>query len=165
MFLGSLTEHCGLHLFLSQGTHKENLKTPLPPGRVHHAEFSSQLPHDGGAFYTSDTVESARPHYREAWPPILHAASLWLCEGGGFEGALHQEAPQGALGPGGLRGGPAFLQLSRGAHSRSPEQINKDWFYLLFGTSARFFGKGSLLRIWLILEVLIAAVQALSLRT
>uniref|UniRef100_A0A6B0VFZ6 HEAT repeat-containing protein 5A n=2 Tax=Ixodes ricinus TaxID=34613 RepID=A0A6B0VFZ6_IXORI len=96
-------------------------------------EFSSQLPHDGGAFYTSDTVESARPHYREAWPPILHAASLWLCEGGGFEGALHQEAPQGALGPGGLRGGPAFLQLSRGAHSRTPEQINKDWFYLLFG--------------------------------
>ncbi|CAN7999924.1 unnamed protein product [Ixodes hexagonus] len=96
-------------------------------------EFSSQLPHDGGAFYTSDTVESARPHYREAWPPILHAASLWLCEGGGFEGALHQEAPQGALGPGGLRGGPSFLQLSRGAHSRTPEQINKDWFYLLFG--------------------------------
>ncbi|KAK2577979.1 hypothetical protein KPH14_008413 [Odynerus spinipes] len=44
----------------------------LPP------EFSSQLPHDGGAFYTTDTMESARPHYAESWAPILHAAALWL---------------------------------------------------------------------------------------
>lgn len=42
-------------------------------------EFSSQLPHDGGAFYTSDTIEEARPIYRDSWPPILHAAILWLC--------------------------------------------------------------------------------------
>ncbi|XP_066585201.1 HEAT repeat-containing protein 5B isoform X2 [Prorops nasuta] len=44
----------------------------LPP------EFSSQLPHDGGAFYTTDTMESARPHYAESWAPILYAATLWL---------------------------------------------------------------------------------------
>ncbi|KAF7405269.1 hypothetical protein HZH66_004175 [Vespula vulgaris] len=44
----------------------------LPP------EFSSQLPHDGGAFYTTDTMESARPYYAESWAPILHAAALWL---------------------------------------------------------------------------------------
>ncbi|KAI1285000.1 HEAT repeat-containing protein 5B [Halotydeus destructor] len=42
-------------------------------------EFSGQLPHDGGAFYTSDTIEMARPRYRNSWPPILHAAALWLC--------------------------------------------------------------------------------------
>lgn len=48
----------------------------LPP------EFCSQLPHDGGAFYTSDTMESVRRYYKEAWPPILHAAVLWLCHGG-----------------------------------------------------------------------------------
>ncbi|XP_060537015.1 HEAT repeat-containing protein 5B isoform X2 [Cylas formicarius] len=41
-------------------------------------EFSSQLPHDGGAFYTNETMESSRPHYANSWPPILHAAALWL---------------------------------------------------------------------------------------
>ncbi|XP_031777136.1 HEAT repeat-containing protein 5B isoform X2 [Nasonia vitripennis] len=44
----------------------------LPP------EFSSQLPHDGGAFYTTDTMESARPYYSNSWAPILYAATLWL---------------------------------------------------------------------------------------
>ena len=43
------------------------------------AEFSSQLPHDGGAFYTADTVEMSRPRYRDSWPQIVHAAALWLC--------------------------------------------------------------------------------------
>ncbi|KAF5283589.1 hypothetical protein FQA39_LY17291 [Lamprigera yunnana] len=42
------------------------------------SEFSSQLPHDGGAFYTNDTIESSRPHYSKSWAPILHAATLWL---------------------------------------------------------------------------------------
>ncbi|XP_044256431.1 HEAT repeat-containing protein 5B isoform X4 [Tribolium madens] len=46
------------------------------------AEFASQLPHDGGAFYTNDTMESSRPHYMSSWPPILHAAALWLNSGG-----------------------------------------------------------------------------------
>ena len=45
-------------------------------------EFSSQLPHDGGVFYTSDTIEIARPRYRASWPPILHAAAVWLCTNG-----------------------------------------------------------------------------------
>lgn len=45
-------------------------------------EFASQLPHDGGAFYTTDTMESSRPHYSASWPPILHAAALWLNAGG-----------------------------------------------------------------------------------
>ncbi|KAK4872023.1 hypothetical protein RN001_016147 [Aquatica leii] len=42
------------------------------------SEFASQLPHDGGAFYTNDTIESSRSHYGKSWPPILHAATLWL---------------------------------------------------------------------------------------
>nr|XP_022914802.1 HEAT repeat-containing protein 5B isoform X2 [Onthophagus taurus] len=45
------------------------------------AEFASQLPHDGGAFYTNDTMESSRPHYVSSWPPILHAAALWINSG------------------------------------------------------------------------------------
>lgn len=44
------------------------------------------MPHDGGAFYTTDTMESARPHYAESWAPILHAATLWLnAKGFGLE--------------------------------------------------------------------------------
>ncbi|KAL1493305.1 hypothetical protein ABEB36_011384 [Hypothenemus hampei] len=44
----------------------------LPP------EFAGQLPHDGGAFYTAETAEAARPHYAASWPPLLLAAALWL---------------------------------------------------------------------------------------
>ncbi|CAH1153655.1 unnamed protein product [Phaedon cochleariae] len=45
------------------------------------SEFSSQLPHDGGAFYTNETMDSSRPHYVSCWPPILHAAALLLNTG------------------------------------------------------------------------------------
>jgi hypothetical protein len=48
----------------------------LPP------EYSSQLPHDGGAFYTPDTINSSKPHYLTSWPQILYAAALWLNSGG-----------------------------------------------------------------------------------
>lgn len=46
------------------------------------SEFSSQLPHDGGAFYTNDTMNSSKPHYLTSWPPILYSAALWLNDGG-----------------------------------------------------------------------------------
>lgn len=55
---------------------KDHALLSLPP------EFASQLPHDGGAFYTTDTMESSRPHYSASWSPILHAAALWLNAGG-----------------------------------------------------------------------------------
>lgn len=42
------------------------------------SQFSSQLPRDGGSFYTNDTVYSCRAHYLSLWPSILHAAALWL---------------------------------------------------------------------------------------
>lgn len=45
------------------------------------SEFSSQLPHDGGAFYTNETIDSSRIHYNRSWPPILYAAALWLSSG------------------------------------------------------------------------------------
>lgn len=46
------------------------------------SEYSSQLPHDGGAFYTTETMHSSKPHYVGAWPAILYATSLWLNAGG-----------------------------------------------------------------------------------
>ncbi|XP_052870184.1 HEAT repeat-containing protein 5B isoform X2 [Anopheles cruzii] len=42
------------------------------------AEYASQLPHDGGAFYTNDTMNLSKPHYLISWPAILYAAALWL---------------------------------------------------------------------------------------
>ncbi|XP_073829130.1 HEAT repeat-containing protein 5B isoform X2 [Musca autumnalis] len=55
---------------------KDHALLLLPP------EFQSQLPHDGGAFYTPDTINSSKPHYLASWPPILYAASLWLKDEG-----------------------------------------------------------------------------------
>ena len=49
------------------------------------SEFKSQLPYEGGAFYTNDTIELARPHYQDTWTPILHAACIWFSQGGGRE--------------------------------------------------------------------------------
>lgn len=46
------------------------------------SEYSSQLPTEGGGFYTFDTMDSSRPHYRKAWAPMLYAVSLWLKETG-----------------------------------------------------------------------------------
>lgn len=44
-------------------------------------EYASQLPHDGGAFYTTDTMESSKQYYLRSWPSILHAATLWVNTG------------------------------------------------------------------------------------
>uniref|UniRef100_A0A665WJ03 HEAT repeat-containing protein 5B n=1 Tax=Echeneis naucrates TaxID=173247 RepID=A0A665WJ03_ECHNA len=46
------------------------------------AEFSSQLPSEGGAFYTPETIDTARLHYRSSWAPVLHAVALWLSSTG-----------------------------------------------------------------------------------
>ena len=53
-------------------------------------EYGSQLPHDGGAFYSNDTIESARLHYLSAWSSILEASAVWLTYDHGFEN-IHEE--------------------------------------------------------------------------
>lgn len=50
-------------------------------------EFKSQLPYEGGAFYTNDTIELSRPHYKNTWAPILHASCLWITEADSFDDA------------------------------------------------------------------------------
>ncbi|XP_069685594.1 HEAT repeat-containing protein 5B isoform X2 [Periplaneta americana] len=81
----------------------------LPP------EFASQLPHDGGAFYTTDTMESSRPHYAVSWPPILHAAALWL-NASGFDS----------------RPTNASLMPNNNSTSKAGDSAS-DRFHLLFG--------------------------------
>lgn len=36
----------------------------------------------GGAFYTPETIDTARLHYRNSWAPVLHAVALWLTSTG-----------------------------------------------------------------------------------
>ncbi|XP_063873685.1 HEAT repeat-containing protein 5B-like [Scylla paramamosain] len=99
---------------------KDHALLSLPP------EFSSQLPHDGGAFYSNESIENVRPYYRSAWPPMLYAAALWLSSGG-FDNALEEE--EGDASP------TASTVTSSSASSpvKTPESINKDRFYLLLG--------------------------------
>uniref|UniRef100_A0A0N4ZQI2 HEAT repeat-containing protein 5B n=1 Tax=Parastrongyloides trichosuri TaxID=131310 RepID=A0A0N4ZQI2_PARTI len=44
----------------------------LPP------EYNNQLPDDGGSFYIAECVDSCKDYYRDVWPTILLASSIWL---------------------------------------------------------------------------------------
>lgn len=83
------------------------------------AEYSSQLPHDGGAFYTPDTINSSKPHYQSSWPQILYAASLWL-NSGGFELGLK---------PNYTDGDTSEMKVQAISHG----SLSADRFHLMFG--------------------------------
>lgn len=83
------------------------------------AEYNSQLPHDGGAFYTPDTIVSSKPHYQSSWPQILYAAALWL-NSGGFEQGLKTNATESK------ESGETKVTITHGS-------LSADRFYLIFG--------------------------------
>jgi len=93
-------------------------------------EFKSQLPYEGGAFYTNDTIELARPHYKTTWAPILNAASIWLSKGGGFENVSAEKVELDVTGSANIGLGPA-----NATSSGDPEEINRSRFNLLLGVS------------------------------
>ena len=90
-------------------------------------DFASQLPHDGGAFYSHDTMELSRAHYRGMWPSVLYAASLWLHHGG-FNNVSKERAATDVAGSTNLG-----LGAANASSSKSPEEINTDRFHLIFG--------------------------------
>ncbi|XP_041106772.1 HEAT repeat-containing protein 5B isoform X2 [Polyodon spathula] len=101
------------------------------------AEFASQLPSDGGAFYTPETIDTARLHYRNSWAPILHAVAVWL-NSTGF--ALKDPSEDMATN---LQRGPAAAVHSQPSSSTSPasktqEDVVKDKIHLLLGVSIEF---------------------------
>ena len=79
------------------------------------SEFKSQLPFDGGAFYTNDTITLAKPHYKSTWPPILHAAAIWLSYG---DNDSEDEGDK--------------VDASNAAN-KTPEEVKADHFHLLLG--------------------------------
>ncbi|XP_042531412.1 HEAT repeat-containing protein 5B [Dipodomys merriami] len=100
------------------------------------AEFSSQLPPDGGAFYTPETIDTARLHYRNSWAPILHAVALWL-NSTGFTCSESTEASVS-----GLQKRPTTVNLNQASgamtSAKSLPEINKDRMHLILGVSIQF---------------------------
>ncbi|XP_029962022.1 HEAT repeat-containing protein 5B isoform X2 [Salarias fasciatus] len=95
------------------------------------AEFSSQLPADGGAFYTPETIDTARLHYRGSWAPVLHAVALWL-NSTGFGAGEEQEDVTPALSK------AAVLPHGGSATAKSFEESVKDRMHLMLGVSIEF---------------------------
>ncbi|KAK9541771.1 hypothetical protein VZT92_001791 [Zoarces viviparus] len=94
------------------------------------AEFSSQLPPDGGAFYTPETIDTARIHYRGSWAPVLHAVALWLSSTGFGAGAEKEEVPSS------LSRAPAIQAPS--PTTKTFEESVKDRMHLMLGVSIEF---------------------------
>ncbi|XP_027038809.1 HEAT repeat-containing protein 5B-like [Pocillopora damicornis] len=90
------------------------------------AEYASQLPPHGGMFYSPDSMEQAKPHYQSCWPSIVHAASLWL-NNGGFESTkrdMEQGIPTEPLNT---------SSVDMVTPAKTPTDINADYFHLLVG--------------------------------
>ncbi|RXM97248.1 HEAT repeat-containing protein 5B [Acipenser ruthenus] len=101
------------------------------------AEFASQLPSDGGAFYTPETIDTARLHYRNSWAPILHAVAIWLNSIGFGLSDLSEDMATN------LQRGPTAAGSSQPSSSTSPasktqEDVVKDKIHLLLGVSIEF---------------------------
>ncbi|NP_001090667.1 HEAT repeat-containing protein 5A [Xenopus tropicalis] len=99
------------------------------------AACASQLPSQGGGFYTAETSDAARPHYLLSWAPILHASSLWLSSSGFVlpdqdEGNGHLSRPVT----------PTSMGQERGSQlpADSPEDLNLERFHLILGISVEF---------------------------
>ncbi|XP_072794024.1 HEAT repeat-containing protein 5B isoform X2 [Vicugna pacos] len=101
------------------------------------AEFASQLPPDGGAFYTPETIDTARLHYRNSWAPILHAVALWL-NSTGF--TCSESAEAAAVSGLQKRSTPVSLNQASSAtpSAKSLPEINKDRMHLILGVSIQF---------------------------
>ncbi|XP_064600027.1 HEAT repeat-containing protein 5B-like isoform X2 [Liolophura sinensis] len=102
-------------------------------------EYSSQLPPEGGAFYQVETMDSARPHYRNAWPSILYAVSIWLNETGFADVSPERREgkPANDRSSGVLPMPPA--NMANIPANMNPEEVNADRFYLILGICMESF--------------------------
>ncbi|KAJ7403545.1 hypothetical protein WISP_150326 [Willisornis vidua] len=103
------------------------------------AEFATQLPPDGGAFYTPETIDTARLHYRNSWAPILHAVALWL-NSTGFNVSESTEETAAAVPNSQKRATSIMLNQTPGTPptTKSLPEINKDRMHLILGVSIQF---------------------------
>ncbi|XP_054832660.1 HEAT repeat-containing protein 5B isoform X1 [Eublepharis macularius] len=103
------------------------------------AEFASQLPPDGGAFYTPETIDTARLHYRNSWAPILHAVALWLNSTGFIAFESIEEVSTATPNPQ-KRATSIMLNPAPGTPptTKPLQEINKDRMHLILGVSIQF---------------------------
>uniref|UniRef100_A0A8C3PXC4 HEAT repeat-containing protein 5B n=1 Tax=Chrysolophus pictus TaxID=9089 RepID=A0A8C3PXC4_CHRPC len=103
------------------------------------AEFATQLPPDGGAFYTPETIDTARLHYRNSWAPILHAVALWL-NSTGFSASESTEETAAAMPSSQKRATSIMLTQTPGPPptTKSLPELNKDRMHLILGKSYEF---------------------------
>ncbi|XP_057284434.1 HEAT repeat-containing protein 5A isoform X4 [Pezoporus wallicus] len=98
-------------------------------------EYASQLPAEGGTFYTAETIENARPHYYNSWALILYATALWLTSTGFIvvdpdEGVTNLSRP--------VTPTTMCQDSSTRPLVKSPEDVNTDRFHLILGISVEF---------------------------
>lgn len=97
------------------------------------AEYSSQLPHDGGAFYTTNTMNLSKPHYLTSWPPILYAAALWLNAVGFDLGKTNETESTAPLdNETDVNSNPSTQNVDS-TNSISHGSLSSDRFHLIFG--------------------------------
>lgn len=77
----------------------------------------------GGAFYTPETIDTARLHYRNSWASVLHAEALWLSSTG-FGTA--EDSAEGKSAP---VSGPVVAS----AAGKNTDDLVKDRLHLLLG--------------------------------
>uniref|UniRef100_A0A8B9FQ27 HEAT repeat-containing protein 5A n=1 Tax=Amazona collaria TaxID=241587 RepID=A0A8B9FQ27_9PSIT len=99
------------------------------------SEYASQLPAEGGTFYTAETIENARPHYYNSWALILYATALWLASTGFIvvdpdEGVTNLSRP--------VTPTTMCQDSSTRPLVKSPEDVNTDRFHLILGISVEF---------------------------
>ncbi|KAJ7407842.1 hypothetical protein BTVI_61674 [Pitangus sulphuratus] len=99
------------------------------------SEYASQLPAEGGTFYTAETIENARPHYYNSWALILYATALWLTSTGFVvvdpdEGVTNLSRP--------VTPTTMCQDSSTRPLVKSPEDVNTDRFHLILGISVEF---------------------------
>uniref|UniRef100_H0X8A5 HEAT repeat-containing protein 5A n=1 Tax=Otolemur garnettii TaxID=30611 RepID=H0X8A5_OTOGA len=99
------------------------------------SEFASQLPAEGGAFYTAETSENAKWHYYNSWAHILHATALWLTSTG-FVVADPDEGASDLSRP--VTPTSMCQSSSSGTTVKSPEDVYTDRFHLILGISVEF---------------------------
>lgn len=90
----------------------------------------------GGAFYTPETIDTARLHYRNSWAPILHAVALWL-NSTGFNVSESTEETATAMPNSQKRATSIMLNQTPGTPptTKSLPEINKDRMHLILGKS------------------------------
>ncbi|XP_061467577.1 HEAT repeat-containing protein 5A isoform X3 [Rhineura floridana] len=99
------------------------------------SEYTSQLPAEGGAFYTAEATENSRPHYQNSWALILHATALWLTSTGFLVGDSDEDLTN-------LSRPVTPTSMCQDSTSRaavkSPEDVNTDRFHLVLGICVEF---------------------------